>query len=634
MSSKPIYVCETHKKKFVGYCESCSINICLLCTSKHETHELLQYNEIQPSDKKVQELRQKFTEYKKQNKILKEKMNLWLEKINYYAGKIHQILENNEKIYENILSNYDTNNLIYAEIDNLNQIRKKGLILGYKNINLDLFSTDDKILEKSDLIMKTIKEMQIEDIFYSLKEEKNAIKLPNNITNIINPNNKNNEEEKDKKQNEEKKVKKKIVKKVKKVKKVEKVENKENEKIENNENKESKEEKVKEKENEINKKKYEDFKEIDLKSKLFDDEYLINLDKSKNTQENNDASSLFKSINNRREINHVCMVSYENIKYIITTGYCYINLFDLKGELLQAIKIHESDITYLIQMKNGDLLTCSIDGTMKIVRLGKNEGYTVIQTIDTSKDNKENKNSIFSNKQLYVLLQLKSNENIITVHGNNLLFYKQTKDNKDLYEFNYILSSSNKEENDYDMICNRNSISSLIEINNDNFVGLNHNSMIFFEQEEKDKNKYVIKSEINNICGNGGPNNIVYFNNKVIIGGGDNIYIVDTIEKKILKEIKINCCAINCININKKNDLLFMGYETKGNEFEIIEYDLINEENKIDMKEKKSIKKAHINCISNIIPLEENENEKDKENMDIKLTLVTGAHDKYLKYWA
>ena len=183
MSSKPVYLCEIHKKKYVGYCESCNINICLLCTSKHENHELLQYNEIQPSDKKVEELRQKFIEFKKQNIILKEKLNLWLEKINHYTTKIKEILDNNEKVYENILSNYDTNNLIYSEIDNMNELRKKGIILGYKNINLDLFSTDDKILEKSELIMKTIKEMQIEDIFYSIKEQKNMIGNTN-INNI------------------------------------------------------------------------------------------------------------------------------------------------------------------------------------------------------------------------------------------------------------------------------------------------------------------------------------------------------------------------------------------------------------------------------------------------------------------
>jgi len=82
MSSKPSYLCETHQKKYVGYCETCSLNICLLCTSKHESHELLQYNEIQPTDKKVEEIKKNLIKYKKDNKVLKEKIDLWLEKVN------------------------------------------------------------------------------------------------------------------------------------------------------------------------------------------------------------------------------------------------------------------------------------------------------------------------------------------------------------------------------------------------------------------------------------------------------------------------------------------------------------------------------------------------------------------------
>jgi predicted signal transduction protein with EAL and GGDEF domain len=131
-------------------------------------------------------------------------------------------------------------------------------------------------------------------------------------------------------------------------------------------------------------------------------------------------------------------------------------------------------------MKNGDLLSCAIDGTMKIIRLGKNEGYKVIQIIDTTKEKVENSNPIFSNK-LLVLLQIKSNENIITANGGILLFYKHPKDCKDTYEFNYIVSYNNKQENYYDMLFNNNSLSSLMEINNDNFIGLNNNTAIFFE---------------------------------------------------------------------------------------------------------------------------------------------------------
>ena len=373
---------------------------------------------------------------------------------------------------------------------------------------------------------------------------------------------------------------------------------------------------------------------------IFDDEYLINLDKSKTSQENiennlisSTSSSLIQSVNNRREINHICMVKYENSKYIVTTGFCYINLFDLKGNLQRSIKIHESDITYLIQMKNGDLLSCAIDGTMKIIRLGKNEGYKVIQIIDTTKEKVENSNPIFSNK-LLVLLQIKSNENIITANGGILLFYKHPKDCKDTYEFNYIVSYNNKQENYYDMLFNNNSLSSLMEINNDNFIGLNNNTAIFFEKDEKSEDKYIVKAEIKNICASGGPNNIIYFNNKVIIGGGDNIYFIDTIEKKIIKDIKISCYGINCISINQKNDCIFIGYETKKYEFEIKEYNLINQENKIDIEEKRVIQKAHSSSISNIVALDLEEDEKDNnENVNPKVNFVSGAHDKYLKYW-
>ena len=617
MSSKPSYLCEAHQKKYVGYCETCSLNICLLCTSKHEKHELLQYNEIQPTEKKVEEIKKNLIKYKKDNKVLKEKIDLWLEKVNYYTNRIKEILENNEKVYEEVISNYDTNNLIYADIDNINQIRKKGLILGYKHIDLSLFSTDDKILEKSEIILKAIKEMQIEDIFYSIKEQKNLV---GNLEIIKNKGEKTTEEiekEKERKDKEDKDANKKDGKKKKVVKKKVKKEN----------NKET--------EAELTRKKYEDFKEVNLKSKLFDDEYLINLEKKPaqdNAQNNDSSSPLFKSVNNRREINHSCKISFGDKKYIATTGYCYINLFDLKGDLQCSIKIHDSDITYLIQLKNGDLLTCCIDGTMKIIRLGKNEGYSVLQTIDTTKIEKENKNSIFSNNQLYVLLQIKSNENIVTVHGSNLLFFKQTKDNKDLYEFDYLLPTNDKKENDYDIICNNCSISSLIEVNNDNFIGLNHNSILFFEKE---KDKYILKSDIKNICGSGGPNNVIYFDNKILIGGGDNLYVVDIVEKKILNEIKINCCGINCIDTNLKNDLLYIGYESKEHEFDMSENSLlVDKEKGIKIEEKRVIKKAHSNSISNIVPLEENENDNKDETIKVKLTVISGAHDKNLKYWA
>ena len=420
MSSENLFHCKIHNKKYVGYCETCKLDICLLCTSQHEKHELLQYNEIQPSSKKVAELKEKFNEYKEQNKILISKMNLWLEKVNHYTNKIIEILENNEKIYESIFSNYDENNLVFKEIDNMNQIRKKGLILGYKNINLDLFGNEEKILEKSDLILKTIKEMQIEDIFFSIKNR-------NNVLNVEKHENINENEQKELEDKSEKKSNKK--KKIKKAK---------NQKKDN--------------ENELLRKKFEDYKEVNLKSNYFDDEYLINLESSKKSKEDlkidlnseNTESLNTRSIHNGREINNLSLIQNDLKKYIVTSGYCYINLFDLKGQLQRSIKLHDSDITNLIQLKNFDLVTSCIDGTMKITRLGKNEGYSVIQNIDTKQVKHENRNNIFSNNQLYVLTQIAPNEDLVTAHGDNLLFYSKSEKNNEIsYEFNQILPVNN-----------------------------------------------------------------------------------------------------------------------------------------------------------------------------------------------
>ena len=78
--------------------------------------------------------------------------------------------------------------------------------------------------------------------------------------------------------------------------------------------------------------------------------------------------------------------------------------------------------------------------------------------------------------------------------------------------------------------------------------------------------------------------------------------------------------------------MLFIGYENKQNEYEISENKIITKEKIIEIEEKKIIKNAHTGSISNVIPLEEIENKE--ENMNVKVNLVSGAHDKNLKYWA
>ena len=294
--------------------------------------------------------------------------------------------------------------------------------------------------------------------------------------------------------------------------------------------------------------------------------------------------------------------------------------------------MHESDITNLIQLKNLNIASCCIDGTIKIICLGKNEGYNVIQNIDTKIIKNENKNSIFSNNQLYVLTQLIPNEDIVTAQGDNLIFYSKTKN--DLYDFSQILPvNQEKKENDYDFIINNKNICSLLSINyneNNSLIALNNNTIFFIE---KNNDKYNINNKIKDICGNGGPNNICLFNNIIIISGGNKIYFVNAKLKSIINEIKTDFSFINCINISNNNDLFYIGYENKNNKYNIGIYKINQKDNKYDLSNIKIYNNVHNKSISNILPINLEEVDENTNGEKYKLDFVSGSHDKNIKFW-
>ena len=184
---------------------------------------------------------------------------------------------------------------------------------------------------------------------------------------------------------------------------------------------------------------------------------------------------------------------------------------------------------------------------------------------------------------------------------------------------------------------NNRNISSLLNLNqNNNFIALNNNNIFFIEKENNEK--YILKQQIKDICGNGGPNNISIYNNDIIIiGGGNKLYFVNIKEKCIINEITVDFCCINCINIKENNKSLFIGYESKEHQFNIGIYNIINKENKFDISISKVYNNVHTKSISSIITnnLEEKEEIKEDEfiNNSAKIGFVSGSHDKSLKYW-
>ena len=97
-------------------------------------------------------------------------------------------------------------------------------------------------------------------------------------------------------------------------------------------------------------------------------------------------------------------------------------------------------------------------------------------------------------------------------------------------------------------------------------------------------------------------------------------------------------CCINCISIKNINDnkSLYIGYETKDNKYNIGKYNITNKENKFEINNMKTYINAHSKSISNILYIDNdkiNENNDDGENNNSKLEIVSGSHDKLLKFW-
>ena len=100
-------LCLNHNDLYIGYCQSCSINICLKCQKEHKKHDILFFGEILP-DK--DELLKKLNDFKQE----KDKL---IDDINDMINKLMDFKENLEtlyKIYFDMVDKYeDKFNIIY-----------------------------------------------------------------------------------------------------------------------------------------------------------------------------------------------------------------------------------------------------------------------------------------------------------------------------------------------------------------------------------------------------------------------------------------------------------------------------------------------------------------------------------------
>ena len=132
------YLCDLHHCKYNSYCKSCKKNICVECEQIHQNHNIIYYGKLLP---KIDSLKLKLDELRKNIDEFKIKINSLINILN----KEVESLEKFYKINSGIILNYDVKNLNYELLKNINSVN---------NCNINIIKDLVKVNEDSNMINK------------------------------------------------------------------------------------------------------------------------------------------------------------------------------------------------------------------------------------------------------------------------------------------------------------------------------------------------------------------------------------------------------------------------------------------------------------------------------------------------
>jgi len=123
------YFCKLHNgQKYISYCKTCKLNICFSCSEKHDGHI------IKKKEEKIKEM-----------KKLRLKIDDMTNMINSMINICNKVLENIEIFYNlemDVLNNYNINNLNYEILQNINDINTN---INKLNEDIDELINDDNL---------------------------------------------------------------------------------------------------------------------------------------------------------------------------------------------------------------------------------------------------------------------------------------------------------------------------------------------------------------------------------------------------------------------------------------------------------------------------------------------------------
>ena len=121
-----ITLCQEHNEKYQFFCKTCHKNICNTCLSQsHQNHNMLKFDDLKPSNDDITKLKNSI---KNEMKITSEFFTLefhrWLEELKDKFDDLMDIISHKNKLYSKIISNYESGNLNYQVIHNIKVILK------------------------------------------------------------------------------------------------------------------------------------------------------------------------------------------------------------------------------------------------------------------------------------------------------------------------------------------------------------------------------------------------------------------------------------------------------------------------------------------------------------------------------
>ena len=314
----------------------------------------------------------------------------------------------------------------------------------------------------------------------------------------------------------------------------------------------------------------------------------------------------FKSLNNQTN-NINCLLLLSDKKHIASAS-CdksikIFSLIDNKENL--TINEHKHFVLYLSQMKNKNILSCSHDKCIKIIKLNNEfNSYEVLFNILGHK---------ISVCKAFEMKYNNNNNN----DNNNIISCSLDKTIK-IWKF---IENNYKEEFE---LKSENYIRDVIEINEKEIVSSFNNGIIFWDLINKNK-LHIID---NILCTPWNQILKLILHNKYLIIGGKNLYLIQIKNHVLIRNYFIENSIFSIKIFN--DQFLFTGDE-KGN---LLQWIIKEEEENVNiiLFDKKQF--AHTDGIRDIIFVNNNNNNNNINNNNIyDYDIFTCGDDKLIKIW-